>query len=75
MLRYIVINLKKGNNMKNLSIILGLLFITTVSADGHMQSEKDVLSALNKYFIASNAQDYATAVSYTHLTLPTNREV
>ena len=36
--------------MKNLSIILGLLFITTVSADGHMQSEKDVLSALNKYF-------------------------
>jgi hypothetical protein len=51
--------------MKNLSIILGLLFITTVSADGHMQSEKDVLSALNKYFIASNAQDYATVISLT----------
>ena len=38
--------------MKNLSIILGLLFITTLSADGHMQSEKEVLSVLNKYFDA-----------------------
>ena len=76
MLRYIVINLKKGKNMKNLSIILGLLFITTVSADGHMQSEKDVLSALNKYFDARNAQDFDTVVALTSKTgsLDTNSD-
>ncbi len=62
--------------MKNLTIILGLLFITTVSADGHMQSEKDVLSALNKYFDARNAQDFDTVVALTSKTgsLDTNSD-
>ena len=62
--------------MKNLSIILGLLFITSVSADGHMQSEKEVLSALNKYFDARNAEDYDTVVALTSKTgsLDTNSD-
>ena len=31
--------------------------------------------ALERVVAAVRAQDYAGAVSYTHLTLPTNREV
>ena len=49
--------------MKNIFLILGLFIAYSVSADGHLKSEKDVLVSLDKYFEARNNNDYATVVS------------
>ena len=49
--------------MKNIFLILGLFIAYSVSADGHLKSEKDVLASLDKYFEARNNNDYATVVS------------
>ena len=56
-------------------IILILLYNLLISSNGYkerenLMNENDELSIKNKYLIDSNE-----AVSYTHLTLPTNREV
>ena len=44
--------------------ILSILFFSVVSADGHLQSEKEVLTSLDKYFEARNNQDWKTVVAY-----------
>lgn len=50
--------------MKNL-MIASLLFVAGLSfADGHTDSEKDVLEALSAYFDARNDQDWKEAVKY-----------
>tara|TARA_B100001175_G_scaffold89451_1_gene75378 strand:+ start:678 stop:1160 length:483 start_codon:yes stop_codon:yes gene_type:complete len=43
--------------------ILSILFFSVVSADGHLQSEKEVLTSLDKYFDARNNNDYETVVA------------
>lgn len=43
--------------------ILSILFFSVVSADGHLQSEKEVLTSLDKYFEARNNNDYETVVA------------
>jgi len=43
--------------------ILSILFFSFVSADGHLQSEKEVLTSLDKYFDARNNNDYETVVA------------
>ena len=51
-------------------------FFTGLGANGKLDEE--VTQLLNKWFKKHNLTDYGTAiiaVSYTHLTLPTNREV
>ena len=49
--------------MKNVILIVGIFFVTFLSADGHLKSEQDVLIALEKYFEARNDNDYETVVS------------
>jgi len=49
--------------MKYILIAFTSLFLTLLSADGHLQSEKDVLNALERYFDARNNNDYETVVS------------
>ena len=46
--------------MKNVILIVGIFFVTFLSADGHLKSEQDVLIALEKYFEARNDNDYET---------------
>jgi len=48
---------------KLILIVIGLLFLTSLSADGHLNSEKDVLAALERYYEARNQEDYETVVS------------
>ena len=50
--------------MKNL-MIASLFFVAGLSfADGHTDSEKDVLDALSAYFDARNDQNWKEAVKY-----------
>ena len=49
--------------MKHVILILSMFFISFVSADGHLKSEKDVLAALDQYFEARNNNDYETVVA------------
>ena len=53
----------KGKKMKYITLTIGLLFFSFVNADGHLQSEKDVLVLVDKYFEARNNEDYETVVS------------
>ena len=53
----------KGKKMKYITLTIGLLFFSFVNADGHLQSEKDVLVLVDKYFEARNNEDYDTVVS------------
>ena len=50
--------------MKNAILIISMFFLSLVSADGHLKSEKDVLSSLEKYFEARNNNDYETVVAF-----------
>ena len=49
--------------MRYIIAILSILFFSVVSADGHLQSEKEVLTSLDKYFEARNNNDYETVVA------------
>ena len=49
--------------MRYIIAILSILFFSVVSADGHLQSEKEVLTSLDKYFDARNNNDYETVVA------------
>ena len=49
--------------MRNIIAILSILFFSVISADGHLQSEKEVLTSLDKYFDARNNNDYETVVA------------
>ena len=49
--------------MKNTILIISMLFLSFVSADGHLKSEQDVLASLEKYFEARNNNDYETVVA------------
>ena len=49
--------------MRYITAILSILFFSVVSADGHLQSEKEVLTSLDKYFDARNNNDYETVVA------------
>ena len=46
--------------MKNLLILTGLLFISPVWADGHLDSEKEVLDLVLEHWEARDSNDYAT---------------
>jgi hypothetical protein len=48
---------------KLILVIVSLLFLTSVIADGHLKSEKEVLIALDKYYEARNQEDYETVAS------------
>ena len=50
--------------MKNTILIISMFFLSLVSADGHLKSEQDVLSSLEKYFEARNDNDYETVVAF-----------
>tara|TARA_B100000459_G_C8511235_1_gene171888 strand:- start:131 stop:613 length:483 start_codon:yes stop_codon:yes gene_type:complete len=50
--------------MKYLFTFFTFLFVTSLSADGHLQSEKEVLAALDRYFDARNNNDYETVVAH-----------
>ena len=58
------------------SVLSGLLLI---GAPAHAQQASDnvrwVSDSLNTYVRSGPTEGYRIAVSYTHLTLPTNREV
>ena len=56
-------HLKKGITMKNLTLVMSLLFASFINADHHLSAENEVLSSLDTYFNARNAQDYETVVS------------
>ena len=49
--------------MKYIIAILSIVYLSVVSADGHLQSEKEVLTSLDKYFDARNNNDYETVVA------------
>lgn len=49
--------------MKYLSLIIGLLFFSLLSADAHLKAEQEVLAELERYFEARNNEDYETVVS------------
>ena len=49
--------------MKTVFLIFSMFFVSLVSADGHLKSEKDVLASLGKYFEARNNNDYETVVA------------
>ena len=49
--------------MRYTIVILSILLSYVVSADGHLQSEKEVLTSLDKYFDARNNNDYETVVA------------
>ena len=49
--------------MKYIIAILSIVYLSVVSADGHLQSEKEVLNSLEKYFEARNNNDYETVVA------------
>jgi len=49
--------------MKYLTLIFGFLFLTALSADGHLKSEQEVLASLQKYYEARNSEDYETVVA------------
>ena len=49
--------------MKNLTLVVSLLFASVINADGHLSAEKEVLSSLDTYFNARNTQDFETVVS------------
>jgi len=46
--------------MRNLLILTGLLFISPVWADGHLDSEKEVLDLVLEHWEARDSNDYAT---------------
>tara|TARA_B110000014_G_C19926039_1_gene479052 strand:+ start:65 stop:550 length:486 start_codon:yes stop_codon:yes gene_type:complete len=48
---------------KLILVIVSLFFLTSVTADGHLKSEKEVLMALDKYYEARNQEDYETVAS------------
>lgn len=48
---------------KLILVIVSLFFLTSVTADGHLKSEKEVLIALDKYYEARNQEDYETVAS------------
>ena len=49
--------------MRYTIVILSILLSYVVRADGHLQSEKEVLTSLDKYFEARNNNDYETVVA------------
>ena len=49
--------------MKYIIAILSIVYLSVVSADGHLKSEKEVLNSLEKYFEARNNNDYETVVA------------
>ena len=49
--------------MKNLTLVVSLLFASLINADGHLSAEKEVLSSLDTYFNARNTKDFETFVS------------
>ena len=53
-----LIKFLKGKKMKYIILTIGLFFFSVVNADGHLQSEKDVLVLVDKYFEARNNEDY-----------------
>ena len=46
--------------MKNLLILIGLLFIAPVWAGGHLDSEKEVLELVLEHWEARDGNDYET---------------
>ena len=60
---------KRLNEFQDLDHIDGVA-ISTISADLYNSSRDDLVM-----FYFRDGVNYASAVSYTHLTLPTNREV
>ncbi len=58
-----LIKFLKGKKMKYIILTIGLFFFSVVNADGHLQSEKDVLVLVDKYFEARNNEDYETVVA------------
>ena len=44
--------------MKYITLILGTMFFSVLSADGHLKSEQEVLTSVQKYFEARNSEDY-----------------
>ena len=49
--------------MKYIALILGMIFFSMLSADGHLKSEQEVLVSVQKYFEARNNEDYETVVA------------
>jgi len=49
--------------MKYIALILGMIFFSMLSADGHLKSEQEVLVSVQKYFEARNNEDYEAVVA------------
>ena len=49
--------------MKYIALILGIIFFSMLSADGHLKSEQEVLVSVQKYFEARNNEDYEAVVA------------
>ena len=78
----VIIETNKYVNMKVLRLV-PIFFISlgifspanTVYADSDDPNNYKILSSTNKKLSITNVEAFLRAVSYTHLTLPTNREV